>query len=184
MPLVARCLNEQHGRRCCPCLLNREPQWHLSACARRRLFNLNKFNISVAQLPEDTFINVFINHFHLLLIFMLIRCDRVSFSSLFFSSLQIFPSEEPQPVQQPPRSVPTGHLRHSHAYRSQPQLQLPGVCPLLRGGHGQVSNNNNNTPAVAYHQCLSRPAIPAWQEQWTISQTNGVWSQSECRQST
>lgn len=52
---------------------------------------------------------------------------------------QIFPPEEPQPVQQPPRPVPAGHLWHSHADRGQPQLQLPAVSAWLRGRHGQVS---------------------------------------------
>lgn len=52
---------------------------------------------------------------------------------------QIFPPEEPQPVQQPPRPVPAGHLRHSHADRGQPQLQLPALSARLRRRHGQVS---------------------------------------------
>lgn len=52
---------------------------------------------------------------------------------------QIFPPEEPQPVQQPPQPVPASHLRHSHADRGQPQLQLPAVCARLCGRHGQVS---------------------------------------------
>lgn len=52
---------------------------------------------------------------------------------------QIFPPEEPQPVQQPPQPVPASHLRHFHADRGQPQLQLPAVCARLCGRHGQVS---------------------------------------------
>lgn len=62
-------------------------------------------------------------------------------SCLLMLGFQIFTSAEPQPLQQPPRSVSPGHLWHFYAYRGQPQLQLPGLSPLLCGSHGQVSNS-------------------------------------------
>ncbi len=90
-------------------------------------------------LPMNIFINVFMNIFYSLAIFMLTRYNYISNLSLILSSLlfftfflfvintvilyfQIFSSAEPQPVQQPPWSVPPGHLWHPHADGGQPQL--------------------------------------------------------------
>lgn len=74
---------------------------------------------------------------------------------------QIFTSAEPQPLQQPPRSVSPGHLWHLYAYRGQPQLQLPGLSPRLGGSHGQVSNSKKQLGYRPEKQTYCKIEIPA-----------------------
>lgn len=87
---------------------------------------------------------------------------------------QVFSPAEPQPVEQPPQPVSSGHLWHSHADGGQPELQLPGLHPMFRGSDDKVSYKQKALKAmrtISWPVSDSCPlvdapaaAISGWQE--------------------